>query len=379
MEVTVKDVDSGRSCVVDVSDSDTVLELKARALKEMFADSSKICQEAIPAARIAGCEEDLDDAQRVSDTHLEGGGVVELLSRWVEVKEQTHAVGDIESNMQHISLTKCGRLCAASNTGGKILVFETSTSDVVAELTHGNQEVWGNAFSVCGTWLATCSDITICVWQTATWELAWDVQVSTAPAWSMIWTQCGSLISGDAKDLSVWAFAGEGKPSATLLTGHTEAVYGLAVSDTTIYSGSRDHTIRVWDLADARHTNTLDSQDSAVNHLVLTSDNSRLVSCFDRYVKVWCTATLTCTCTVEVNQTVYLLAVSQPGDVVAALGDTRTVLVRLSTGECVGQLPSQAEGLALSPCGRWVFTPDGQAVVVSAVHSAGPYVDEDES
>ena len=38
------------------------------------------------AAHIEGCEEELDDAQRVADTGLEDGGAVKLVPRWPNVK-----------------------------------------------------------------------------------------------------------------------------------------------------------------------------------------------------------------------------------------------------------------------------------------------------
>ena len=74
---------SGRSCVVGVADTDTVLDLKTRAVGEIFAGRR------IDAGRVAGglaahigtgtAEGDLlDDTLHIADTRLEGGDDVQF-------------------------------------------------------------------------------------------------------------------------------------------------------------------------------------------------------------------------------------------------------------------------------------------------------------
>ena len=59
----------------------------------------------------------------------------------------------------------------------------------------------------------------------------------------------------------------------------------------------------------------------------------------------------------------FLLAVSQPGDVVAVSFEHYIKLYNLSTLECLGQVKSKGAGVALSPCGRWVFTSSNNSSV----------------
>ena len=84
MEVSVCHAGAGDSCVVGVAEDGTVVGLKADALNEMFPGSNNnAAREAENvAAHIEGCEEELDDAQRVADTGLEDGGAVKLVPRW---------------------------------------------------------------------------------------------------------------------------------------------------------------------------------------------------------------------------------------------------------------------------------------------------------
>ena len=80
MDVTVRHSGTGDSCVVCVPEGGTVVGLKADALNEMFPGSINADREAENvAAHIEGCEEELDDTDRVADTGLEDGGAVQLV------------------------------------------------------------------------------------------------------------------------------------------------------------------------------------------------------------------------------------------------------------------------------------------------------------
>ena len=76
--------------------------LKADALNEMFPGSinnNADREAAYVAAHIEGCEEELDDAQRVADTGLEDGGAVKLVPRWPNVKAPR--------SLLHLSMARC--------------------------------------------------------------------------------------------------------------------------------------------------------------------------------------------------------------------------------------------------------------------------------
>ena len=227
MDVTVRHMESGRSCVVGVADGGTVLSLKADAVKEMFAGSINADREAAGlAARIEGCDEDLDDAERVANTGLEVGDPVQLVRRWPHVNAPAvYECGD--QNVNCITLSRCGTLCSVSYDEGRITVFDTRTAGVVVHLTHGMEYIHHTTFSVCGTWLATCSeDSTICVWLTATWEQVWCLEEHDTAVLRAEWTHCGRLVSGD-EDGKVCVWDLEGTPSATVLEGHSGVFLGL--------------------------------------------------------------------------------------------------------------------------------------------------------
>ena len=264
-----------------------------------------------------------------------------------------------------------------SSDGGHITVFDTTTAAVVADLTHDDQNILCTSFSVCGTWLATCCyDGTICVWLTSTWEEVCMLHHNDTTVCAAAWTHCGRLVSGDY-DGKVRVRHLKGTPSATVLKGHSKAVVSIAVSGTRIFSGSLDESIRVWDISTLTHTHTLDGHTDSVKDIALTQDEQHLVSCSqDKSLKVWCTTSLSCLRTVPLDSPFQptSLTVSQPGDVVAVKSWTSSTLYRLSTGTCLGKVDSQGFGVALSLCGRWVFTPTNNktSVSVCAVSSVSP-------
>ena len=184
------------------------------------------------------------------------------------------------NDVYRITLSRCGTLCAVGYCDGHITVFDTTTAAVVADLTHGSKALLCTAFSVCGTWLATCSRDcrTICVWLTSTWEQVCILHHNNSGVGSAGWTHCGRLVSGDHDgEVRVWDL--KGTPSATVLEGHSTTVHSIAVSGTRIFSGSRDRTIRVWDISTLTHTHTLDGHTGWVFDLALTQDEQHLVSC----------------------------------------------------------------------------------------------------
>merc|ERR1712032_305567 len=91
------------------------------------------------------------------------------------------------------------------------------------------------------------------------------------------------------------------------LEGHNDTVWGLALLDTTLYSGSVDETIKVWDLATGVCQHTLDAGE-AVYALCLCA--ARLVSAGD-CVQIWNTTNHTRERVIDTEDSVVALAMDE--------------------------------------------------------------------
>ena len=93
------------------------------------------------------------------------------------------------------------------------------------------------------------------------------------------------------------------------LVGHTGAVRALTATDSTVFSGSDDTTIRAWDATTLQCLGTLAGHEDNVR--VLASGNGYLFSgSWDKTVRVWSVESLTCQKVLEGhNEAVLALAV----------------------------------------------------------------------
>jgi WD40 repeat protein len=80
-----------------------------------------------------------------------------------------------------------------------------------------------------------------------------------------------------------------------MLKGHTDSVYTVAVTfdGRHVVSGSRDRTLRVWDLATGKTKKTLHGHTSPVTEVAVTPDGRHMVSScsWNDTLRVWDLAT----------------------------------------------------------------------------------------
>lgn len=72
-----------------------------------------------------------------------------------------------------------------------------------------------------------------------------------------------------------------------VVEGHSNSVLSVQVSGTTLYTGSADRTVRVWDLAKATGPMALISHPGPVVSVVLDQKTGTLYSACGSFVRVW--------------------------------------------------------------------------------------------
>ena len=152
-----------------------------------------------------------------------------------------------------------------------------------------------------------------------------------------------------------------------ILRGHGGSVNGIALTSDgrRAVSGSRDHTVRVWDLERGVCVATLEGHQEAVVCVALTSDGRRAVSgSADRRVRVWDLERGVCVATLEGHQgPVLCVALTPDGRRVVSGSEDNTVRVwDLERGVCVDKFEGHHDFVSCV-----ALTPDGRRVVSGSV------------
>ncbi|SAM01415.1 hypothetical protein [Absidia glauca] len=176
-----------------------------------------------------------------------------------------------------------------------------------------------------------------------------------------------------------------GKVSTRYLTGHRDSVYCLQFDDTKIITGSRDHTIKIWDMSSYQCVQTLHGHRASVlclqfNDKIMVSGSSDMtliiwdmatlrpvktlqghtagvldVSFDDRYIvssskdatiRIWDVTTGDLLRTIHAHNGP-VNAIQLHGDnIVSASGDTLVKMWNVKTGACIRQFAGHTRGLA---------------------------------
>ena len=149
----------------------------------------------------------------------------------------------------------------------------------------GKESISGNiAYSPDGTRLAVASSIGIWLYDTATHQEVALLTGHTDDVISVAFSPDGSTVASGSRDETVRLWdAVTGQEKATL-TGHA-GITGAGVNSvafspdgSTVASGSRDGTVRLWDAVTGQEKATLKGNRGWVNSVAFSPDGSTLVS-----------------------------------------------------------------------------------------------------
>jgi WD40 repeat protein len=143
--------------------------------------------------------------------------------------------------------------------------------------------------------------------------------------------------------------AQESKP-LQILSGHTDKVSAIAFGTSkTLISGSRDSTLKVWDLDTKKLLRTLSAKSAGITSIAVSGDRQIVVSGdIDKSVKVWNLKTGKLQSTInEHSQPVESVAISSDGKLVATISQLKfgifRVLISKATYKTPSLLPSTIE------------------------------------
>ncbi len=247
---------------------------------------------------------------------------------------------DSASQVWAVAATQTGDAVTIFGGGndGQITIWNES-GKVLRTLTGHTDAVRAIAVSSSGGWLVSSSGDAIKVWRPKTGELAYSIPVEESPVWSVaISPDESTLVSGDyAGKLSVRQLD-SGQPLYSIDDGST--IWSLAITrdGQSFISGSRDQTVRRWDLATGKLLQTFLGHTDAVRAVAVSPNGKTLASgSWDETIKIWNMATGELQTTLDGHSgRVVSLAISPDGKTLASGSTDSTIkLWDLSTYQLI--------------------------------------------
>ncbi|XP_070569059.1 apoptotic protease-activating factor 1-like [Ptychodera flava] len=164
--------------------------------------------------------------------------------------------------------------------------------------------------------------------------------------------------------LKMWPLDIRAESGVTTLKGHNNNVYCVALTKdgTVAVSGSKDRTIKKWDLETGECTLTMTGHKSIVRHVCITNRGDRIVSGGEGgNVRIWCFKTGQHLFRVDSKmRSVYQLSITEDDSIVFAVGSCNNAkVISLKTGDFVREIKINACEIiscCLSKNGHHLFT-----------------------
>ncbi|HEU0178926.1 MAG TPA: AAA-like domain-containing protein [Blastocatellia bacterium] len=206
---------------------------------------------------------------------------------------ESGVIGTHLSEVNSISFSPDGkRLATASNLSVK--VWSVANGQLITSFTN-NSAVRCIAYAPDGKTIAVTGarpDI-ITLWNSATDQKL--ILKGHGGIFSLAWSPDGKTLASGSRDstIKLWD-VGAGREIA-VLRGHTRGVKAVVFYDngSKLASGADDSTVRLWDVGAEREITSLNAHEKGINSIALSSDNRTLATgSEDRTIKLWDMRTL---------------------------------------------------------------------------------------
>lgn len=224
---------------------------------------------------------------------LAKGELIETLSEYPWV------LSGLIDEVNSLAFSADGQTLVSGGADSTIKIWHTGALDLIDILHKHNGVVRCVAFTPDGSMLATGGDDRkILFWDLRQRQVEIALSLDDTAAHSMVLSQDGQiLITGSYRKIKVWRTSWQ-EGNTTLkdmqllhsLIGHSHIVNSLAISADAklLVSGSRDQTIKVWQLETGELIRTLKGHRDSIHAIALSPDEQIIASgSADQTIKLW--------------------------------------------------------------------------------------------
>ncbi|WP_460208301.1 WD40 repeat domain-containing protein [Scytonema sp. NUACC21] len=214
------------------------------------------------------------------------------------LSEYPWTVSGLVDEVNSLAFSPDGQTLVSGGADSTIKIWHTGAQDLIDILHKHNGMVRCVAFTPDGQTIATGGDDRkIMFWDLTQRQVATALSLDDTAAHSLALSPDGrTLITGSYRKIKVWRIFFE-RESATFdsellhsFTGHTHIVRALAISSDgkILVSGSRDKTIKIWQLETGELLCTLNGHRDGVYAIALSPDGKIIASgSADKTIKLW--------------------------------------------------------------------------------------------